>query len=115
MRCGQVESKIAISESNLQEKAHTEFITPLKAFLEVDIKNVLVSIIPLYLITLSLQIKRERRLLNAKRLDLDAWKTNVKKAQNEDKLQQVHNVSAFSIFCFLINFSSCCRLSLSCE
>ena len=50
VRCGQVESKIAISEGKLKEQAYTEFITPLKAFLEVDIKNVLVSITSLYII-----------------------------------------------------------------
>ena len=42
-RCGQVENKIGMSERRFKEKAQTEFFTPLKAFLEVDIKNVLVS------------------------------------------------------------------------
>lgn len=43
VRCGLLENKIAAAEETLQGKVLSEFITPLKAFLEVDIKNVLVK------------------------------------------------------------------------
>ena len=41
-RCSQIETKLGESEKRFQEKATSTFITPLKAFLEIDIKNVLV-------------------------------------------------------------------------
>lgn len=41
-RCSEIESKLAESGKRFQEKATSSFITPLKAFLEIDIKNVLV-------------------------------------------------------------------------
>jgi hypothetical protein len=41
-RCSQIETKLAESEKRFQEKAASSFITPLKAFLEIDVKNVLV-------------------------------------------------------------------------
>ena len=41
-RCSQIETKLAESEKRFQEKATSSFITPLKAFLEIDVKNVLV-------------------------------------------------------------------------
>ena len=42
-RCSLVETKLGESEKRFQEKATSSFITPLKAFLEIDVKNVLVS------------------------------------------------------------------------
>ena len=44
VRCGAAQSKIGQAERNLQEKGRTEFIAPLKAFLEIDIKNAMVSL-----------------------------------------------------------------------
>ncbi len=41
--CSQVEAKIAESERRFQEKGELEVLTPLKAFLEVDIKSIMVS------------------------------------------------------------------------
>ena len=41
-RCSQIETKLGESEKRFQEKATSSFITPLKAFLEIDVKNVLV-------------------------------------------------------------------------
>ena len=43
VRCGEVETKIGASERKFQVKVYSEVITPLRAFLEVDIKNILVS------------------------------------------------------------------------
>ena len=42
VRCGVVENKIGTSERRLENKVRSDVITPLKAFLEVDIKNTLV-------------------------------------------------------------------------
>lgn len=43
MRCGEIENKIGQSEKKYQNKINSEVIVPLRSFLEVDIKNVLVS------------------------------------------------------------------------
>ena len=45
VRCGAAQNKIGEAEKRLLEKGHTEFIAPLKAFLEIDIKNALVSVL----------------------------------------------------------------------
>jgi len=44
VRCGAAQNKIGEAEKRLQEKGHTEFVAPLKAFLEIDVKNALVSV-----------------------------------------------------------------------
>ena len=44
-RCADVESKLGESEKRFHETTFTEYIIPLKAFLEVDMKNVLVGFI----------------------------------------------------------------------
>ena len=41
-RCSKIENKLGESEKRFQDKATSSFITPLKAFLEIDVKNVLV-------------------------------------------------------------------------
>ena len=42
VRCGAAQNKIGQAEKLLQEKGRTEFIAPLKAFLEIDIKSAMV-------------------------------------------------------------------------
>ena len=48
IRCGQVETKIGISERRFQNTARSEVVTSLRAFLEVDIKNIMVSFGSIY-------------------------------------------------------------------
>ncbi len=43
MGCSNVESKLAESQKRFKETVASEYIIPLRAFLEVDIKAVLVS------------------------------------------------------------------------
>ena len=43
LRCSEVEIKLEQSHQRFQEKARAEFMTPLKAFLEIDVKSVMVS------------------------------------------------------------------------
>lgn len=54
MRCGEVESKIGLAERRYQNKIKSEVLTPLKAFLEVDLKTLLVNKLLLLLILLLL-------------------------------------------------------------
>ena len=42
-KCGDVQSKLGQADKQFQEKVQSEYITPLKAFLEVDIKAAFVS------------------------------------------------------------------------
>ena len=44
VRCGEVEFKIGTSWKLFRDRVQKEFSTPLKAFLEVDVKNALVSL-----------------------------------------------------------------------
>ena len=44
LRCSEVEQKLGESQKRFQSKAIKEFITPLKAFLEIDVKGVIVSL-----------------------------------------------------------------------
>jgi len=44
VRCGAAQNKIGEAEKRLQEKGRTEFTAPLKAFLEIDIKNAMVRL-----------------------------------------------------------------------
>lgn len=71
VRCGAAQNKIGQAEKRLQEKGRTEFMAPLKAFLEIDIKNAM----------------QERRNLNIRRIDLDAAKGKVKKTTSAEKIQ----------------------------
>ena len=42
-KSGDVQFKLGQADKQFQEKVHTDYITPIKAFLEVDIKAALVS------------------------------------------------------------------------
>ena len=42
IQCSEVETKLGQADKQFQEKVQAEFITPLKAFLEVDIKAAVV-------------------------------------------------------------------------
>lgn len=43
MHAGQVETRIGESRKRFEEKVVKDVITPLKAFMEIDIKNIIVS------------------------------------------------------------------------
>ncbi|XP_068695154.1 endophilin-B1-like isoform X2 [Montipora foliosa] len=73
VKCGEAEKKLGQAERDLKAKSMSHFLHHLKNFLEGDMKT----------------ITKERRTLSAKRLDLDACKTKVRKAQSPEKIQQV--------------------------
>ncbi|XP_074621994.1 endophilin-B1-like isoform X2 [Acropora palmata] len=72
VKCGEAEKKLGQAERDLKAKSMSHFLHQLKNFLEGDMKT----------------ITKERRTLLAKRLDLDACKTKVRKAQSPEKIQQ---------------------------
>ncbi|XP_045919619.1 endophilin-B1a [Micropterus dolomieu] len=69
IKCGETEKQIGGAERELIKTAAIHFLTPFRNFLEGDFKT----------------IQKERKLLQVKRLDLDAAKTRVKKARMADK------------------------------
>ncbi|XP_058944611.2 endophilin-B1-like isoform X2 [Pocillopora verrucosa] len=72
VKCGATEKKLGQAERDLKTKSMSNFLHQLKTFLEGDMKT----------------IAKEKRTLLAKRLDLDACKAKVKKAQSPEKIQQ---------------------------
>ncbi|XP_042318348.1 endophilin-B1 isoform X3 [Sceloporus undulatus] len=65
IKCGETEKRIGGADRELIQTAAINFLTPLRNFIEGDYKT----------------ITRERKLLQNKRLDLDAAKTRLKKAK----------------------------------
>uniref|UniRef100_A0A4W3HP85 Endophilin-B1 n=1 Tax=Callorhinchus milii TaxID=7868 RepID=A0A4W3HP85_CALMI len=68
IKCGETEKRIGVAERELVQTSAISFLTPLRNFLEGDYRT----------------ISKERRLLQIKRLDLDAAKARVKKAKVAD-------------------------------
>uniref|UniRef100_A0A673CCK4 Endophilin-B1 n=1 Tax=Sphaeramia orbicularis TaxID=375764 RepID=A0A673CCK4_9TELE len=68
IKCGETEKQIGGAERELIQSAAINFLTPFRNFLEGDFKTIL----------------KERKLLQVKRLDLDAAKTRLKKARVAD-------------------------------
>uniref|UniRef100_A0A8C6WKA1 Endophilin-B1 n=1 Tax=Neogobius melanostomus TaxID=47308 RepID=A0A8C6WKA1_9GOBI len=68
IKCGETEKQIGGAERELIQCSAINFLTPFRNFLEGDFKTIL----------------KERKLLQVKRLDLDAAKTRLKKARMTD-------------------------------
>lgn len=68
IKCGETEKQIGGAERELIQCSAINFLTPFRNFLEGDFKTIL----------------KERKLLQVKRLDLDAAKTKLKKARMTD-------------------------------
>lgn len=116
IKCGQTQLKLGQVEREYATRAETEFIKPLKEFLDDEAKALVVSnnqqdaslYAALYsaifrspiqlIITLTttnithlLSSKREKRVLEVKRLDLDSAKSKVKRVKSTEH-QQKSNV-----------------------
>ncbi|XP_061661644.1 endophilin-B1a [Syngnathoides biaculeatus] len=68
IKCGETQKQIGGAERELIQSSAINFLTPFRNFLEGDFKTIL----------------KERKLLQVKRLDLDAAKTRLKKARMGD-------------------------------
>ncbi|XP_051737470.1 endophilin-B1a isoform X5 [Ctenopharyngodon idella] len=80
IKCGETEKQIGGAEREFIQSSAINFLTPFRNFLEGDFKTIL----------------KERKLLQTKRLDLDAAKTKLKKAKMADARALV------SYYCFYI-------------
>ncbi|XP_048207657.1 endophilin-B1 isoform X4 [Perognathus longimembris pacificus] len=76
IKCGETQKRIGTADRELIQTAALNFLTPLRNFIEGDYKT----------------IAKERKLLQNKRLDLDAAKTRLKKAKTaETKSSQLNS------------------------
>lgn len=93
MKVGLCQQKLGALERDFAASATQAFSGPLKKFMESDLKVWLKSLKCLYVCAVSLflqSILRERKLLESKRLDLDAAKNRLRKAKNQTSLQMVN-------------------------
>ncbi|XP_050389646.1 endophilin-B1 isoform X4 [Patella vulgata] len=72
IKCGQAEIKIGTAEREFVTQSVNNFLQPLRNFLEGDMKTIM----------------KEKRLLEVKRLDLDAAKSRLRKAKSPNAQQQ---------------------------
>ncbi|XP_077189216.1 endophilin-B1 isoform X2 [Paroedura picta] len=77
IKCGETQKRIGAADRELIQTAAINFLTPLRNFIEGDYKT----------------ITKERKLLQNKRLDLDAAKTRLKKAKAAEARAAQLNVS----------------------
>ncbi|XP_039540592.1 endophilin-B1a isoform X1 [Pimephales promelas] len=81
IKCGETEKQIGGAEREFIQSSAINFLTPFRNFLEGDFKTIL----------------KERKLLQNKRLDLDAAKTKLKKAKMADARALLCTVSCFCV------------------
>ncbi|XP_064650375.1 endophilin-B1-like isoform X2 [Lineus longissimus] len=72
IKCGQAQMRIGIAQKDFVSSAASNFLQPLKNFLESDMKT----------------LGKERKILETKRLDLDASKNRLKKAKSSQSKDQ---------------------------
>ncbi|XP_023787904.1 endophilin-B1 isoform X2 [Cyanistes caeruleus] len=77
IKCGETQKRIGAADRELIQTSAINFLTPLRNFIEGDYKT----------------ITKERKLLQNKRLDLDAAKTRLKKAKVAEALSSQLNTS----------------------
>uniref|UniRef100_A0AAZ1XNG2 Endophilin-B1 n=1 Tax=Oreochromis aureus TaxID=47969 RepID=A0AAZ1XNG2_OREAU len=82
IKCGETEKQIGGAEREFIQSAAINFLTPFRNFLEGDFKTIL----------------KERKLLQVKRLDLDAAKTRLKKARMADARAAAHHLRCLNDF-----------------
>ncbi|XP_072366538.1 endophilin-B1-like isoform X3 [Scyliorhinus torazame] len=89
IKCGETENRIGAAERELIHSSEVNFLAPLRNFLEGDYRT----------------ISKERKLLQNKRLDLDAAKARLKKAKVSEARSAQLNASEAEGDNFMVNFS----------
>ncbi|XP_058891048.1 endophilin-B1-like isoform X4 [Acipenser ruthenus] len=89
IKCGETQKQIGIAEREFIQSSAINFLTPFRNFLEGDFKTV----------------SKERKLLQNKRLDLDAAKTRLKKARAAEARAAHLNSSPLKGDNPMVNFS----------
>ena len=78
VNCGDAHKRVGESRRKFMEETNAYLLTPLRAFLDVDVRNAM----------------NERKKLNILRLDLDAAKAEYRKCTKTDKLKQLEERTA---------------------
>ncbi|XP_059504089.1 endophilin-B1-like isoform X2 [Stegostoma tigrinum] len=89
IKCGETENRIGAAEKELIHSSEVNFLAPLRNFLEGDYRT----------------ISKERKLLQNKRLDLDAAKARLKKAKVSEARSAQLNAYEAEGDNFMVNFS----------
>ncbi|XP_006898288.1 PREDICTED: endophilin-B1-like isoform X1 [Elephantulus edwardii] len=89
IKCGETQKRIGTADRELIQTSALNFLTPLRNFIEGDYKT----------------IAKERKLLQNKRLDLDAAKTRLKKAKTADTKSSQLNATRLEGDNIMVNFS----------
>ncbi|XP_006760863.1 PREDICTED: endophilin-B1 isoform X1 [Myotis davidii] len=89
IKCGETQKRIGTADRELIQTAALNFLTPLRNFIEGDYKT----------------IAKERKLLQNKRLDLDAAKTRLKKAKAAETRASQLNSAHLEGDNIMVNFS----------
>ncbi|XP_064444952.1 endophilin-B1 isoform X5 [Mirounga angustirostris] len=82
IKCGETQKRIGTADRELIQTSALNFLTPLRNFIEGDYKT----------------IAKERKLLQNKRLDLDAAKTRLKKAKAAETRASAHHLRCLNDF-----------------
>ncbi|XP_073090339.1 endophilin-B1 isoform X3 [Manis javanica] len=89
IKCGETQKRIGTADRELIQTSALNFLTPLRNFIEGDYKT----------------IAKERKLLQNKRLDLDAAKTRLKKAKTAETRASQLNATRLEGDNIMVNFS----------
>ncbi|XP_060058269.1 endophilin-B1 isoform X2 [Erinaceus europaeus] len=89
IKCGETQKRIGTADRELIQTSALNFLTPLRNFIEGDYKT----------------IAKEKKLLQNKRLDLDAAKTRLKKAKTADTRASQLNSARLEGDNIMVNFS----------
>nr|XP_044994081.1 endophilin-B1 isoform X1 [Jaculus jaculus] len=89
IKCGETQKRIGTADRELIQTSALNFLTPLRNFIEGDYKT----------------IAKERKLLQNKRLDLDAAKTRLKKAKAAETRSSQLNSARLEGDNIMVNFS----------
>ncbi|XP_038166893.1 endophilin-B1 isoform X2 [Arvicola amphibius] len=89
IKCGETQKRIGTADRELIQTSALNFLTPLRNFIEGDYKT----------------IAKERKLLQNKRLDLDAAKTRLKKAKAAETKSSQLNSARLEGDSIMVNFS----------
>ncbi|XP_012603001.1 endophilin-B1 isoform X1 [Microcebus murinus] len=89
IKCGETQKRIGTADRELIQTSALNFLTPLRNFIEGDYKT----------------IAKERKLLQNKRLDLDAAKTRLKKAKAAEARNSQLNSARLEGDNIMVNFS----------
>jgi endophilin-B len=93
IKCGQAQQKLGQAERDYLQSSANNFLQPLKAFLDGDMKTVQVGKLRYHSVLIHCKfLQKERKILETKRLDLDAAKTKLRRAKSQSNKESVRSI-----------------------